>query len=218
VVTVTGQGISSITDSSGNGNTATQTSDTRRMLYGASTLNGKLVANTNNETRFLDLPSDFAGWTTDAQPPHSALAVVRLNSYGANLSLFEWNNSAQSQRFSLRTVSSGGSRFQFRTPAASSGIVTVLSTETTIASGVTYLLEGYAAGGGGAFSLTINEGTPATGTGSAVSGETFTVQRISSLNSPPNALIACVYFFNAVLSGPERTEWRAFLKSRWGYA
>ncbi len=215
VVTVTGQGISDVTDSSGNGNAGVQNTDASRPLYGGDNINGELIAD-SADARFLVIPGDVAGWTSDFMPPYHMLIVCSLQAVVNNDYLLAILNAGAAPRAAIRVAVSGGNRIRAYFPASGPASVNVLSTETAIATGTTYLIETSVDGSGNA-SLTINEGTPATVSGAADSGEALTLRRLFDSTSPADAFVGGVYLFNDVLTGPELAEWRTFLKARWGY-
>lgn len=214
-VTVTGQGISSVTDSSGNGNNGVQSTDASRPLYGAATINGELAAD-SADARFLVVPADLAGWVSDLMPPYHILLVCSLQAVVNNDYLLSLLNASAAPRAALRVAVSGGDRIRAYAPAVGPNSVNVLSTETTITTGVTYLIESTCSSGG-TLSLTINEGTPATTGGGADSGEALTLRRLFDATAPADAFVGALYLFNDALTGPELAQWRTFLKARWGY-
>lgn len=216
VITITGSGISNVTDSSGNGNDGTQGTDARRLLYGTATINGSLAAeNGATVARHVILPASITNWTNNGQPPAHVLCVFRAVTWTNGATLWSFQNGGGALRFSLRMSTSGGTRLEMRTPTAGPGATVTLSTETALATATTYLAE-VAIDGGGNASLIVNEGTAATTT-AASSGESLTTRRVYDLTAAADALMGGIYIFNDALTAPELAQWRTFLKSRWGY-
>lgn len=214
-VTVTGQGISGVTDTSGNGNAGTQTTDSRRCLYGTDTINGKLIAD-SGDARSVNMPADVAGWTHDGMPPLHSLCIVRIETFTNGDYIWHFSTAGNAPRCSLRLSTSGGTRFEARLPITGPSATIILSTETAIATGTTYLVE-VSGAIGGAGSLVVNEGTAATGGTLADTAEALSVRRLFDVTSPADAWCGALYLFNDVLTGGELAEWRTFLKDRWGY-
>lgn len=217
VVTVTGAGISNVTDSSGNSNSGTQTTDARRPLWGSAMINGKLAADNGNAVaRHLILPATITGLTGNGQPPFHILLVCSVNTWTNATTLLSFETAGSSPRTAIRLSTSGGTRIEARLPNATPGATVILSNQTALATGTTYLVEVYSDGSGNG-SIIVNEGTATTTAVTASSGESLSTRRMFHLTASTNGYIGAVYIFNAKLSAGELTDWRAFLKQRWGY-
>lgn len=215
-VTVTGAGISNVTDSSGNSNAGTQTTDSRRMAYGSATINGRLAADTAADaTKHLILPASITGWTNNGQPPFHMLCVFQVATWTNGRDVLAFKTAGNSPRSGLRLSTSGGNRVEARVPTAAPSSNTILSSQTALATNTTYLAE-LSVDSGGAASLIVNEGTAATST-SASSGESLTVRRLGDLTASADMKVGAAYLFNDALTAGELSAWRAFLKQRWGY-
>lgn len=215
-VTITGAGISNITDSSTRGNAAVQATDSRRMTYGSNTINGNLVGGTAGDaTKHLTLPASINGWTLNGQPPFHFLSIFQITTWTNARDIVAFKTAGGAARSSLRLSTSGGNRIEGRTPTAAPGVNVTLSTETALVTGTTYLAELSVDGSGNA-SLIINEGTAATAS-SASSGESLSVRRIGDLTAAADIKIGAVYIFNDALTAPELAIWRTMLKGRWAY-
>lgn len=215
VITVTGAGISNVTDSSGNSNAGTQATDARRLLYGSTTINGRLAADSNADVnKNVTLPSSITNYTNNGQPPFHFLIVFVAGTW-ATANIFGFQNAGSAPRSAFRLSTSGGNRVEGRVPIAGPGANTILSTQTTLTTGTTYLAE-LSVDGGGAASLIVNEGTAATST-SATSGESLSRRFVGDLGGGGNVKYGAVYIFNDALTAPELASWRTFLKYRWGY-
>lgn len=215
-VTITGVGISDVSDSSGNANSATQATDARRLLHGSATINGRLVASSGADVaKHLTMPASITGWANNGQPPVHILCLFQVLTWTTNRQLMSFQNGGGSPRLALRLSTTGGNRIEARTPTAVPGSTATLSTETTLTINTTYLAELSIDSGGNA-ALIINEGTPATTT-SASSAEALTIRRVYDLAAAPDALMGAIYIFSDALTGPELASWRAFLKQRWAY-
>jgi hypothetical protein len=215
-VTVTGAGISTVTDASGNSNSGTQSTDSRRMTYGVLTINGKLAASTAADaTKHIIVPATVTGWTGNGQPPFHILCCFVVNTWANAKQVFTFQTGGGSVRTGLRLSTSGGNRIEGRTPTATPGANVTLSTQTALATATAYLAE-LSVDGGGAAKLIVNEGTAATAT-SASSGESLTVRRLGDLSAAADMLVGCVYVFNTALSDSDLALWRQFIKVRWGY-
>lgn len=215
VVTVTGVGISLVTDSSGNANDGSQATDSRRLLYGSATINGELAGDSAADTtKNIGLPASITGWAANGQPPLHILLVCQVTTWTTGRSLVSFQTGGGAPRVAIRLSTSGGNRFEMRSPTAVPGSSTTLSTETTLTTATTYLVElGIDAS---TASLTVNEGTPAT-VAAAPSGEALSNRRLFDLSVSADAKVGALYIFNDALSGAELAEWRTFLKARWGY-
>jgi len=215
-ITIAGVGISNITDSSGNANSATQTTDSRRLLHGSATINTRLAADTNADlTKNVNMPASITGWAANGQPPLHILCVFQVKTWTTARQIVSFQNTGAAPRVALRLSTSGGTRIEMRTPTAVPGTTVTLSTETALAINTTYLAELGIDGAGNA-SLIINEGTAATAA-AAASGESLTIRRVGDQTVAFDGLIACCYIFNDALTAGELTSWRTFLKYRWGY-
>lgn len=215
-VTVTGSGISLVTDSSGNGNDGTQSNDARRLLYGSATINGRLAADTGaNINAFVTLPASLTNYTANGQPPFHFLLVFQATAWAAS-NLFTFQNNGGAPRAGFRLSTSGGNRVEARVPvSAGPSSLTLLSPQTTLTTATTYLAELFVDGSGNA-SLIVNEGTAATGA-STSTGESLTRRFVGDFGAAANAKLGAAYIFNDALTVGELTNWRAFLKQRWGY-
>ncbi len=214
-VTVTGVGVSDVTDSSGNGNAGTQPTDSRRLLYGSATINGELAGDSAGDTtKSIVLPASITGWTGETQPPMHILLVCQVTTWTNGRSLFSFQTGGGAPRTAIRLSTSGGNRFEMRSPTSAPGSTTTLSTETSLTTGTTYLVEiGMDSSNA---SLTVNEGTPATAA-CASTGESLTNRRVFDLTNSADAVVGAFYVFNDQLTSGELAEWRTFLKARWGY-
>jgi len=215
-VTVTGAGVSNVTDSSGNGNAGTQTVDARRMTYGVLTVNSKLVASTAADVvKHVIVPATITGWAANGQPPFHMLCLFQAATWTNAREVFLFKTAGAAPRFGLRLSTSGGTRVEARVPTAVPGSNTILSSQTALAVDTTYLAE-LSVDSGGTASLIVNEGTAATST-SASSGEALSVRRLGDLTAAADMKVGGAYLFNDALTAPELALWRTFLKARWGY-
>lgn len=215
-VTVTGQGISNVTDSSGNSNAGVQATDNNRLVYDGTMVNGRFVGVQNTLIRFLSFPASITNWTGNGQPNYHVLCVVQITTWTNNAKVWTFETGGAAPRNALWLSTTGGTRFQARFPTDVPGSTTVLSTETALATDTTYLVEQYVNGSGGA-ALTVNGGTPATSTSQESTGESLTVRRVGNSSASAPMKICAVYIFNDVLTAGELADWRTFLKYRWGY-
>lgn len=216
VITITGVGISNVTDSSGNANAGTQTTDARRMAHGVATINSKLAADTAADVvKHLILPATITGWANNGQPPFHMLAVVQIATWTNARNILTFQTAGGSVRAGFRLSTTGGTRIEGRVPTAAPGVNTILSSQTTLAVNTTYLAE-LSVDSGGTAGLIVNEGTNAAST-SASSGEALTIRRLGDLTAAADMKVGAVYIFNDALTAPELALWRTFLKARWGY-
>jgi hypothetical protein len=215
VVTVTGSGVSNVTDSSGRSNAGVQATDSRRYAYGTATINGRLAADNNsNSTACINIPATVTGWTNNGQPPFHFLVLFSANAWAVT-NLFGFQNNGGALRSGFRLGTTGGTRVEGRVPTVGPGNNTIQSNQTALATGTTYLAE-LAVDSGGAASLIVNEGTATTST-SASSSESLSLRFVGSASASSNVKYGAVYVFNDKLDSTEIAAWRAFLKQRWGY-
>lgn len=216
-VTVVGSGIDTVTDSSGNGNHGTQTTDARRLLHGAAMINGRTVADSGgSSSRHLILPASITGFTQEGQPPFHLIAVVRVRTWTSATDICHFLTGGGSLRTAIRLSTSSGNRIQAIFPASGAGSVAVLSAGTALATSTTYIVEAVADASNNGV-VFVNDGTPGFNLGGvADSGEALPTRRLYGLSSAFDGEVAAFYLFNADLSPSERTEWTTFLAQRWG--
>src|SRR5687767_1999522 len=101
-ITVTGAGISNVTDSSGNSNAGTQTTDSRRMAHGSAMINGNLAADSAGDvTKHVIIPASITGWANNGQPPFHMLCLFSITTWTTGRDVLSFKTAGSSPRTAL---------------------------------------------------------------------------------------------------------------------
>lgn len=205
-ITVTGSGVSAITDASGNSRDGTQTTDSARPPYGSRVVNGLLVGNLENDQ--VQVPQSV--YELLDGPPYTVFCVALFDSVGVNFA-------TRLSRVTGGTVS--GNAMLINTGPVLQHIYPRDATIGSINHGTVpvankiYLLES-SMDASGNVSFNVNNGTAVTASNGGNNGG-GAAGNIGSTTGSDGAAIE-THIFNTVLSEADRVLWRNYL-NRWGW-
>lgn len=202
--------VSQWNDLSGNGRHATQTTSARRPTTGSSTINGLNVITFNAaSTQFINLPA--SGVINDLTSGSITMFLVGLRTTAA-MQQFIFGTSGN-QRFSLASLAATNFAGGFYGPGTSFPLSSSVST-----SAAPFIALSSVDGATDTVTLTVNNGTPATGT-KAFTGTPDSLNFGSfsaGVNNFFTGNIGEVLFFDSILSASSTLAVFQYLGTKWG--
>lgn len=204
-VTVTGAGVSDVTDSSGNGNDGFQTTDANRGAL--TTING-IQAIDLEDGDGLNFPASLAGWPSpnNGDAPLQWLTILQVEAFDAGAGVLAFDSIHQ-----LRGQATDELTYQISGSGSDTMSVTGLST------GVPYLVSILNdAAGNASFEIYSSAGLVGsdTATGLAAHDAVSSDGRLG-LDSQQDYRFGEVHLFDAVLSSGGFDQWRTYLSGKW---